>query len=59
MKLSEITKVSELFEILDWSLDGAGLVITDGRELARAIKDEFNELEWDMTFPEDEDEETE
>ena len=51
MKLSEITKVSEFFEVIDWALDGDGLTVTDGRMLARKIADTFPELEWDMTFP--------
>jgi hypothetical protein len=48
MKLSEITKVSQLFEILDWDLDGDGMVITDGELLAEAIAATFPELEMDM-----------
>ena len=48
MKLSEITKVSELFEILDWDFDGNGLTITDGEQLAEAIATAFPELEDDM-----------
>jgi hypothetical protein len=52
MKLSEITKVSQLFEILDWDLDGDGMVITDGELLAEAIAATFPELEMDM-FQED------
>ena len=56
MKLAEVTKVSQLFEILDWDFDGNGLVVTDGRELAYAIRDTFPELENDMELAEDEDE---
>jgi len=48
MKLSEITKVSELFEIIDWDFDGAGLIVTDGELLAEAIATAFPELEDDM-----------
>lgn len=53
-KLNEITKVSELFEVLDWDLDGNGMIITDGAELAWAIVDRFPELEYDMQFAEPE-----
>ena len=48
MKLSEITKVSELFEIIDWDFDGNGLTVTDGELLAEAIATAFPELEDDM-----------
>ena len=48
MKLSEITKVSELFEIIDWDFDGNGLTVTDGELLAEAIAVTFPELEDDM-----------
>lgn len=48
MKLSEITTVSELLEILDWDLDGKGMVITDGDDLAKAIAETFPELEDDI-----------
>lgn len=56
-ELRHINTVSQLFEVIDWSLDGNGLTITDGRMVARAIADRFTELEWDMTFPYDENEE--
>lgn len=60
MLLNQYTKMSEFMEMLDWDLDGSGMIITDGRLLARTAQDCFPELEWDMSFPyeseEDEDE---
>ena len=50
MKLSEITKVSQLLEILDWDLDGDGLVITDGELLREALVRTFPELEDDVSM---------
>lgn len=44
MKLNEVTKVSELFEILDWEFDGSGLVVTDGDLLRATIAETFPEL---------------
>ena len=44
MKLNEIKKVSELFEILDWDFDGSGLVVTDGALLEETIANVFPEL---------------
>lgn len=54
MKLAEITKVSQLLEVIDWDLDGHGLTITDGEELAEAIARTFPELEDDTHTPDDE-----
>lgn len=48
MKLSAITKVSELFDIMDWNLDGHGLIVTDGKLLSEAIAYTFPDLEDDM-----------
>ena len=49
MKLNEITKLSQFMEILDWDLDGHGLVITDILALQEAVLNTFPELEDDMT----------
>ena len=48
-QLKDITKVSELLEILDWDLDGNGLVITDYNLLAHYVAVTFPELEDDVT----------
>lgn len=48
MKLSEITKLSEFMEILDWDLDGHGLTITDLLDLQDAVMHTFPELEDDL-----------
>lgn len=52
MKLNEITKVSELMDVLEWDLDEHGMVITDWTELAAAVARRFPELEDDL-FEED------
>ena len=46
--LSHITTIYELFEILEYDLDGDGLVITDGTKLANAIAMTFPTLKNDM-----------
>lgn len=48
MQLKDITKVSELLEILEWELDGNGLTITDYQMLEAAIVNSFPELEDDL-----------
>ena len=54
MPLKDITKVSELLEILDWDLDGNGLVITDYTMLGEAVVNRFPELEDDLYTPDEE-----
>lgn len=49
MKLNEITKVSELMDVLNWDLDEHGMVITDYAELIQAVVRRFPELEDDMS----------
>ena len=53
MKLNEITKLSQFMEILDWDLDGHGLVITNLLDLQDAVMRRFPELEDDMTTNEE------
>ena len=53
MKLNEIKKLSQFMEILDWDLDGHGLVITDILDLQEAVLRTFPELEDDMTTDEE------
>ena len=53
MKLNEITKLSQFMEVLDWDLDGHGLVITDILDLQEAVLNTFPELEDDMTTNEE------
>ena len=53
MKLNEITKLSQFMEILDWDLDGHGLVITDILDLQEAVLRSFPELEDDMNTDEE------
>ncbi len=53
MKLNEITKLSQFMEILDWDLDGHGLVIIDILDLQEAVLRTFPELEDDMTTDEE------
>ncbi len=53
MKLNEITKLSQFMEILDWDLDGHGLVITNILDLQEAVLRTFPELEDDMTTDEE------
>jgi len=53
MKLNEITKLSQFMEILEWDLDGHGLVITDWHDLTAAVLNTFPELEDDMTTDEE------
>ena len=53
MKLNEITKLSQFMEVLDWDLDGHGLVITDILALQEAVLNTFPELEDDMTTDEE------
>ena len=48
MKLNEITKLSQLMEVLNWDLDESGLYITDYDLLAETIANRFPELEDDM-----------
>lgn len=55
-QLKDITKVSELLEVIDWDFDGHGLTITDGEEVAEAIARRFPELEDDTYTPDDEEE---
>ena len=52
-KLKDIKKLSEFMEILDWALDGHGLVITDILDLQEAVLNTFPELEDDMTTNEE------
>jgi hypothetical protein len=53
MKLNEITKLSQFMEVLDWDLDGHGLVITDILDLQEAVLRTFPELEDDMNTDEE------
>jgi hypothetical protein len=46
--LGDITTIGQLFEIIDWDFDGAGLTVTDGEALANAIADRFPHLINDM-----------
>ena len=46
--LSHITTIYELFEILEYDLDGDGLLITDGTKLANGIAMTFPTLKNDM-----------
>jgi hypothetical protein len=46
--LGHITTIGQLFEIIDWDFDGAGLTVTDGAELANAIANRFPYLTNDM-----------
>ena len=46
--LGHITTIGQLFEIIDWGFDGAGLTVTDGEELANAIAELFPDLINDM-----------
>lgn len=48
MRLKDITKVSEFVDMLEWTLDESGLVITDFDLLVDTIVREFPELEDDM-----------
>ena len=47
-RVGHITTIGQLFEIIDWDFDGAGLVVTDGEELANAIANRFPYLINDM-----------
>lgn len=49
MQLKDITKVSELLEILEWDLDGHGLVVTDYNLLGHYVAITFPELDDDVT----------
>jgi len=53
MRLRDMTKASELFEVLEWCLDEHGMIITDGKELYEGIVNSFPELDDDMTFTDD------
>ena len=46
--LGHITTIGQLFDIIDWDFDGAGLTVTDGAELANAIANRFPDLINDM-----------
>jgi len=46
--LGDITTIGQLFEIIDWDFDGAGLIVTDGEQLAIAIANRFPDLINDM-----------
>ena len=46
--LGHITTIGQLFDIIDWDFDGAGLTVTDGEELANAIANRFPYLINDM-----------
>jgi hypothetical protein len=46
--LAQITTLSQLFEIIDWDLDGDGLTVTDNEALAHAIARRFPDLINDM-----------
>ena len=48
MRLKDITKVSELLEILEWDLDGSGLAVTDYNLLAHTVAVTFPELDDDV-----------
>lgn len=48
IKLGHITTIGQLFEIIDWDFDGAGLTVTDGELLANAIANSFPDLINDM-----------
>lgn len=54
MKLKDITKVSELLEILEWDLDGNGLAVTDYNLLAHYVAVTFPELEDDVLTDDEE-----
>jgi hypothetical protein len=46
--LGHITTIGQLFAIIDWDFDGAGLTVTDGAALANAIANRFPDLINDM-----------
>jgi len=49
--LGPMVRVSQLFELIDWDLDGHGLTVTDGELLACRIADIFPHLIDDMNEP--------
>lgn len=53
MKLSEMTKVSQFMEMLEWDLDEHGLTITDYNKLLETVAAGIPELEDDMTQTEE------